>query len=449
MRILQPVVWSKGTFLNAQHLQAQDRYFESVLQFRVEALHFRPWGFSALLLDQAALDKGLFRLHEARGLMPDGLAFDIPTSDPAPAARPLAQFFAPEQTSLLVYLALPSYREGGVNLSVEEKGIDTRYLAEVVTLRDENTGSTEKPIQMARKNLRLLFEGEPRRGAVALPVARVLRSAEDVYSLDADFVPPLLSFGVSPLLTSIARRLLEILSARGMMLAGLRRQKNQSLADFTTGDIANFWLLYTINTHFPALRHLFETKLAHPEELYRLLLGFASSLTTFSMETQPHDLPLYDHENLGPVMIELDEKLRRLLETVVPSNFVSLPMKLIRPSVYASSIFEDRLLDRTRLYLAIRADVGEAELIRKAPQLIKVCSATHIEHLIRQALPGVPLLHVPQPPATLPVKLNHQYFSLSRSGVAWEAVERARNIAAYVPAELPNPEVELIVLLPE
>lgn len=91
----------------------------------------------------------------------------------------------------------------------------------------------------------------------------------------------------------------------------------------------------------------------------------------------------------------------------------------------------------------------QAELIRKAPQLVKVCSATHIEHLIRQALPGVPLIHVPSPPATIPVKLNHVYFSLSRSGLAWEAVERARNLAAYIPAEFANPKAELIVLLPE
>jgi len=32
--------------------------------------------------------------------------------------------------------------------------------------------------------------------------------------------------------------------------------------------------------------------------------------------------------------------------------------------------------------------MDEGELIQKAPQLIKICSASHIEHLIRQALPG-------------------------------------------------------------
>jgi hypothetical protein len=53
------------------------------------------------------------------------------------------------------------------------------------------------------------------------------------------------------------------------------------------------------------------------------------------------------------------------------------------------------------------------------------------------------------PPATIPVKVNHRYFSLSRSGLAWEAVLRSRNIAVYAPADFPNPKLELIVLLPE
>jgi len=197
------------------------------------------------------------------------------------------------------------------------------------------------------------------------------------------------------------------------------------------------------------MRHLFETKHGHPEELFRLMLSLASTLTTFSLKLQPRDLPVYDHERLGPCFADLDEKLRDLLETVIPSNFVSLPLKLIRPSIYAASIFEDRFLDNTRLYLAIQADMDEGELIQKAPQLIKICSASHIEHLIRQALPGVQLTHVMSPPTTIPIKLNYQYFSLNQSGVAWEAIGRARNIAAYVPGDFQNAQAEVIVLLPD
>ena len=63
-------------------------------------------------------------------------------------------------------------------------------------------------------------------------------------------------------------------------------------------------------------------------------------------------------------------------------------------------------------------------------------------------MPGLALTHVARPPSSIPMKLNYQYFSISQSGLAWEAVQRARNLAAYIPAEFPNPQAELVILLP-
>ena len=70
-----------------------------------------------------------------------------------------------------------------------------------------------------------------------MPVARLKRIAADTVKLDAKFAPPLLEFAANEFIVSIARRLVEILSAKSGILAGMRRQKNQSLAEFTTADI--------------------------------------------------------------------------------------------------------------------------------------------------------------------------------------------------------------------
>jgi len=96
----------------------------------------------------------------------------------------------------------------------------------------------------------------------------------------------------------------------------------------------------------------------------------------------------------------------------------------------------------------VSADAEEAAIIRKVPQLVKVCSATHIERLINQALPGVRLTHVPNPPSEIPVKLRYQYFALNQSGSAWDSIRQSRNFAAYVPSDLPNPNMELLILMP-
>ncbi len=448
MKRLQPVIWAKGTFLTPQHLQIQDRFIEDTLGFTLGSLNYRPWGFGQLSINQEALAGGVLSINAASGLFPEGMPFDIPDADPAPPPKPLDQHFEPNQTSLDVYLSIPQYRERGLNVSVSRQGADTRFLAEVAVVRDENTGASEKPIQIARKNFRLLVEGESRQGVSSLRVARVIRTTAGSYQLDPHFVPPLLDISASDYLVAISRRLVEILSAKSSLLAGLRRQKNQSLADFTASDIANFWLLYTVNTHFPLVRHIFETAKGHPERLYGSMLSLAGALTTFSLKVHPRDLPAYDHDELEACFTSLDEKLRFLLETVVPSNFISLPLKLVQPSIYATALSDDKYLKNTRMYLAIQAEMNEAELINKTPSLIKVCSATHIEHLVRQALPGLTLAHVARPPSSIPVKLNCQYFSLNQSGGAWEAVLRARNLAAYVPGDFPSPQLELVILLP-
>jgi type VI secretion system protein ImpJ len=226
MRILQPVIWSKGTFLNPQHLQIQDRFIESILQFRTEALQFRPWGFSRLKINHEALAGGSFAIHQASGIFPDGLLFDIPESDPAPVLKKLAGYFDPDQKTVDVHLAIPNHRVSGMNLSMRERALDTRYLAEVASFRDENTGAAEKPVQLARKNFRLLIEGEPKGGCVTMAVARVERISGDTFQLDPKFAPPLLDFFANEFIVSIARRLVEILSAKSSILAGMRRQKN-------------------------------------------------------------------------------------------------------------------------------------------------------------------------------------------------------------------------------
>lgn len=449
MRRLEPVIWTKGTFLNPQHLQSQDRFLEETLQFDLQALAFRPWGFSDLRIDQAALAAGNLAISEAAGIFSDGLLFHIPDSDPAPAAKPLAGHFDAETQSLDVYLTIPNYRERGFNVASARRDADTRYRAEVEMIRDENTGQSEKPVLLARKNLRLAVEAENREGSSTLRLARVRKTAAGLFQLDPRFVPPLIDFAASDYLLTIARRLVEILSAKSSELGGTRRQKNQSLADFTSADIPRFWLLYTVNAALPVFRHLFETRKGHPEALYSAMLSLAGSLSTFSVKIHPRDLPRYDHDNLGACFTDLDEQLRLLLETVVPSNCISLPLKLVQPSIYATSIDNEKYLQQTRIYLAISADMGQADLIAKTPHLIKVCSADAVEHLVQRALPGVPLAHVLSPPSAIPIKLNCQYFSVSQSGGSWEAVVRARNLAAYVPGDFPNPQIELIIVLPQ
>ncbi|HEX6815075.1 MAG TPA: type VI secretion system baseplate subunit TssK [Gemmatimonadaceae bacterium] len=448
MRQMQPVLWTKGVLLSPQHLQTQDRFLEDLIQFQLSGLTYCPWGFHRLEIDHEALAAGSFAISQAAGIFPDGLLFDLPLSDSAPAPKVLEGVWEQDQTELDIYLAVPEYRTSGHNVSVEPGDSSARYAAEVLLRRDENTGLAEKPIQVAKKNFRLLVQGESLEGNATLRVARIRRSATGDLSLDPQFVPPLIDIGASEFIIAIARRLVEILSARSSVLAGTRRQKNQSLADFSIADVASFWLLYTINTYFPQLRHLYETKRGHPEELFTAMLSLAGALTTFSTVVHPRDLPAYEHDDLTSCFTTLDEQLRMLLETVVPSNCVSLPLRLVQQSIYATALDQDKYFTAPQLYLAIDANMSPADLIQRAPALIKISSADRIDLLIRQALGGVPLTYTPNPPPAVPVKVSSHYFQVGKSGSEWGAITRARNLAAYVPSDFPSPQLELLVVLP-
>ncbi len=451
MRQLQPVLLTKGTLLSPQHLQMQDRFLEDSLQFRLEALSYCAWGFRSLKVDRDTLAAGQFSLADAEGIFPDGLLFDMPGADPAPPPRPLADHFTPDTEYLDVFLAVPNYRDKGSNVS-SPGGLgasETRYVGEVAMVRDEVRSAPEKPVQVARKSMRFLFDGENRQGYSCLRVARVTRSAAGDLQLDRGMVPPLIDFHNDEFLMMIARRLVETLGARSTDLASMRRHKNQSLADFTSADTASFWLLYTINAHFPRLRHLFEMKGGHPEELFSEMLELAGALTTFSQEIHPRAMPSYDHDDLAGCFRQLDEKLRTLLETVVPKSYVSLALKPVRPSIYAVALADERFFVNTRMYLAIRADMDHGELIARAPSLIKIASSNQVDVLVRQAVAGLGMTYTVRPPSTLPIKQHFEYFQLHMEGEYWDSIVRTRNLAAYVPNDFPGAEMELIILLPE
>ena len=101
-----------------------------------------------------AKGSSLFRAPPAS--FPDGLPFDIPGPDQPPPSKSLADFFDPDVRNLDVYLTVPDYKDKGLNVAGLGRTASSRYLAEIANVRDDNTGMGEKPIQIARKNLRLL-----------------------------------------------------------------------------------------------------------------------------------------------------------------------------------------------------------------------------------------------------------------------------------------------------
>ncbi|MBE0659876.1 MAG: type VI secretion system baseplate subunit TssK [Bryobacteraceae bacterium] len=444
MKSLSRVVWSEGMHLGPQHFQAQNRYFESIVQFASEALSYEPWGLSGIQLDQEALKNGVFALVYARGIMPDGLVFLLPESDALPDSRNLGDALSPVEDHTDVYLAIPPAAERGK--LVDGGDGSARYSTTGVEMADEWTGGDQQEIKMAGKNFRLLAKHELA-GEVALPVARVRRDGSGNYSADSNFIPPLLQIQGNERVLIILRRLVELLEDKSRTVAKPKDLSAGTAAGFSAQGISNAWFLHCVNAGLAPLRHLLSTKSAHPEELYREMARLAGALCTFGIESHPAALPLYNHTDLTEVFANLDHHIRTHLELVVPSNFVSIP--LVRRAAYfwEAKITDERVLSHSRWIFAIRSKIGESEILSGTPRLVKLCSKEFLPKLVQRALPGLTMKHLPVAPPAISPRVDFQYFGVDRSGPCWDHLVATRELGLYVPGELPEPDVELLVVL--
>lgn len=447
------VVWTKGMFLTPQQFQTQDQFFEDNLQFRFAASQFANWGVTDLEIDSDALANGAFRLARCSGIMPDGEPFDMPDTDELPASRPVAEHFPPNRASLDIFLGIPESRPRARNVAIpaaqeQPNGIPTtRYLAETRMFTDENTGNEEKPVQVARRTFRVLFEDEYRDGFTTLRIAQVIRDATGLPILNPKFIAPCLNLASSSYLSGLLRRQIEILATKSGTLSAPRRQRGKVTAEFNPSETANFWLLHTVNSYLPELKHIWKVRRGHPEAAYVAMLRLAGALSTFSLEARPENLPDYDHEDLGRCFTLLDENIRNLMDTVIPSKFISVPLEVRDRFVWGGTVTEDQYFRDSQFYLAVSAKMGIDEIIRKVPQLVKVSSQDDIQRLIRNSLPGIPLRHIPVPPPAIPIKLDNQYFALNQSGDLWNMMMLSRQVAVHAPGEIGEPKLELLIVL--
>jgi type VI secretion system protein ImpJ len=432
-------------YLGPQHFQLQRQYFEDAIHFAACSLWYQPYGLLGCAIDEEALRNGTLALLHARGIFPDGLPLLMPECDALPPVRPIAELFPPTRDRLAVLLAIRPRVSNGLNCAVSPQGTDTRFRAESRNLCDETTGSDEREVQFARKNIRLLLDIEAADDMVTLPVARVMRDGAGHLVLDPHFIPPCLQISASERLMLLLQRLLEILQEKSLSLGRSSREPRPS-GEFSGRDVASFWLLHAVNSALAPLRHLSVSKRSHPEELFMELSRLAGALCTFALHSTPQSLPTYDHERLTECFDALDRHIRTHLETIVPSNYTSITLEKVAENFYEGEIVDPRCLDRARWIFGIRSNTSEVELITKVPQLVKICSAKFVSELVKRAMAGLPLIHLPVPPAAIPAQLEAQYFGVTRSGPFWDNIVQTRRVGVYVPGEFPGPELELLVI---
>jgi type VI secretion system protein ImpJ len=314
VKLLSPLVWHEGMHLSQHHFQAQSRYFEDLTTFTLSQLSPGPWGLLDLRMDDGALAGGTAALLQARGILPDGTSFNLP-KEPLPKPLPFSDQFSPTAESQVLFLAISAYDPERANCADPagrpgmDGGVALRYSPVTESVMDLVSGGEARPVDLAQKNFQLMLEGSDTSGRVTIPIARIRRDGSGRFIADPDHVPPLLHIGASPRLMDLLGRLVAMLEAKAEALGGERAQGGGN-----AGELARAWQAHAVHSALPGLRYLLQTRSGHPEHLFRELGRLAGALCTFSLQSDPSSLPIYDHADPGPGFLALEAHVRRHLE---------------------------------------------------------------------------------------------------------------------------------------
>ena len=121
---------------------------------------------------------------------------------------------------------------------------------------------------MQKATFGLIFDDELRDGFTSLKIAELERTPTGQLKIADDYIPPILKISGSVWIANMLRQVVEILITKSGSLGEQRRHSNATLADFTTSEVAVFWLLNTINASIPTMAHYFRSPMLHPEKLY-------------------------------------------------------------------------------------------------------------------------------------------------------------------------------------
>ncbi len=431
--------------LTPHHFQQWDNYYEELVNSRSRAANPFDYGILDLQINREAISNGDFQIINCHAVFPDGLMINVPDAEGVPDLRPIGDHFHPEKEKLGVHLVIPAKKMGEANYQANggKANNNLRFHQEGALVKDETSGTNEQPVAYAKSNLRIIFDDELRDGFTSLKIAELQRTPTGQLKISDDFIPSALKASASQWLVNMQRQLVEVLIAKSSSLGEQRRQKNASLADFTTSEVAVFWLLHTINSAIPTMAHYFRSPMLHPEKLYLEIAGVVGKLLTFSVDEHPKDIVKYDHDDLHFTFSTLSAQLRDLLETVIPSRCVPIPLEKTRDTLYVGRIEDERLLKDAGFYLAVGAKMPESKLIEGVPRVVKVGSRDVIDTIIGSALPGVVLTHASPPPAPIPTRVGFQYFSLDTNGPYWDGVKGSKVISVYVPDEIQDEKLEL------
>jgi type VI secretion system protein ImpJ len=432
----QKPVWSEGVLISQQHFQQQDRYHEQLLRDRVSALAHYDWGITELDIETRALASSEFKISRFRAIWPDGASVSCGEGceQPAPEPRNFAAAFTPDLPKLEVFLGLAHENmTGAVVGRPNEPNEARRYVQDVQSVNDVNTGASALDIEWARPNLRIFLGNERRDGYGAIRICELIRTASGQAIVRDNHVPPVLHIDAAPFIKGGLHRVLTVAIAQRNALAAERAQKAGNV-EFHSTAAQTFWLLHTLNGVIPRLAHLMESPRVHPEEVYVTVAGLVGELTSFVSDVDPTSITKFNYLELGDVFETLFARAVSLITGERERPYTEIDLERRSDGMYLGKLRDPKLVQR-ELFVAVRANLVEAVLRDRVPAVLKIAAWTQIYTVVKQAVRGVRVDVEWNPSAALPIRPGTCFFRLRKEGTHWDEIKTSSSIALYLPSD--------------
>jgi len=417
-----------------QHMQQQDLYHEQHLAARLSALTAMHWGVVAQTFDASAVKAGQLALMSFRGVLPDGTPITFEATSPhRPASRPIGPSFPASMRAVEVFLALPTIREGVANYAVGEAAAAMqRYRTGTRSVFDLTQARSERELQFSDPNLTLLFGSESRDDYTAIKIAEIVRDDGGGFRISEDFTPACLALSGAPTLLAGLQDLLSLVVTRRRKLAEERRSRDGVRVEFNAQDITRYLFLQVLSGAVPMLRHFCDTPTLPLWPVYIELSRFAGELMTFATDSDPADLPAFNHSDPQAALGKLLPEIRRLLGVVIQEAFVTIPLRARQDNSWIGELRDDKLLRCTQYVLAIEAEGDQQQIANEVPELAKIANWKRIPAVVKNNTLGVPLRATHRPPSEIPIRPKQVYFMIATEDAHWREILNERTIAIYL-----------------
>lgn len=430
------VVWTEGMFLSPQHFQQNERYIEHFIREMSCSVHSHCVGLTALNIDRSMLDIGKVSVRRAKGIFPDGTPFDLQQS---------RMLDIPVTTrNKKVFLVLPLSRPGAV-----DTGENLRYsIVEHPVFDTTREHSDAVLLDVADMNIELKLEGEDLQGYALLAVAEVSeRISEGAVILNQAFIPQSLHFGVSDYLKDNVSDIYTQVQYRANTIA-IRLQAENGSKSYQALMRDYLWL-QALGTWMPKLYQWNEDSTLSVKSLYLECISMAGQMQGLEGKIAK-TFPVWDQYAPYACFSIVFSELLLLLREIQMDNVTSLiwDTQLFATRRLLRTLITDRsLYHQGRFVLAIASSIGTSRLREEFPSAAKLAGNSDIAGLVRNALSGVPLRHLPYAPSELKSRSDIAYFEVDTSDSLWlELVKKDEPIALHIDERILDIYVEFHII---